>query len=67
MLNQKKCVPCQGGIDPLNPSEISKFISKIDEGWQVKDNKKIEKEYVFSLFVRNNGKKFIISPQRYLR
>ncbi len=51
MLNQKTCVPCQGGIDPLNPSEIEKLISKIDEKWEVKNNKKIQKEYNFNSYL----------------
>ena len=51
MLNQKTCVPCQGGIDPLNPSEIEKLISKIDDKWEVKNNKKIQKEYNFNSYL----------------
>ena len=50
MLSQKKCVPCQGGIDPLNPKQVSKLISKLEEGWKDLDNKKIKKEYIFSLY-----------------
>lgn len=50
MLSQKKCVPCQGGIDPLNPKQVSKLISKLEEGWKNLENKKIKKEYIFNLY-----------------
>lgn len=32
-LTQKKCGPCEGGIEPLNKTKIEHFLSKI-EGWQ---------------------------------
>jgi len=50
MLNQKKCVPCKGGTDPLNPKQVSKLISKLEEGWKNLENKKIKKEYIFNLY-----------------
>lgn len=50
MLNQKTCVPCKGGVDPLNPSEISVLINKIGEDWEVEENKKIKKEYSFTSY-----------------
>ena len=39
MLNKKKCVPCQGGIPPLNKDEIQKLIPSLDEGWIVENDK----------------------------
>ena len=50
MLSQKKCVPCQGGIDPLNPKQVSKLISKLEDGWGTLENIKIKKEYIFNLY-----------------
>ena len=38
-LINKKCVPCEGGISPLDLSEIHKYQKKID-GWDVKPNEK---------------------------
>ncbi len=49
-LNKKKCVPCQGGIPPLNAKEINVLIKQLN-GWYVEDNKKLKKEYVFSTYV----------------
>jgi 4a-hydroxytetrahydrobiopterin dehydratase len=48
-LNKKKCVPCQGGIPPLNAKEINVLIKQLN-GWYVEDNKKLKKEYEFSTY-----------------
>ena len=42
-LNQKKCVPCQGGVPPMNKDEIAELIPKIDAGWQVIDDHHLRK------------------------
>ena len=36
-LLNKKCVPCEGGIDPFDISEIHKYQKKVD-GWDVLKN-----------------------------
>ena len=46
MLTKKKCIPCQGGVNPLNPEEISILIKQLKTGWTVKENKRIEKETI---------------------
>ena len=38
-LINKKCVPCEGGVSPLDLSEIHKFQKMVD-GWDVKPNEK---------------------------
>ena len=59
-LYNKKCVPCEGGILPLDISEIYKYQKKID-GWDVKkdENKKyfLEKNFIFKNFI--NSQNFI--------
>ena len=49
-LNKKTCVPCQGGIPPLNEKEINVLIKQLN-GWCVVDNKKLTKEYEFGTYV----------------
>ena len=40
-LIEKKCVPCEAGMPPLNFSEIHKYQKKVD-GWDIfKDEKKV--------------------------
>ena len=45
-LHQKRCIPCQGGIPPLNKSEIDHFIEKLNSDWKVYKSKEI-KENIF--------------------
>jgi 4a-hydroxytetrahydrobiopterin dehydratase len=47
-LSEKKCIPCEGGIEPFNKKEISKYKKLIKDDWQVTTgNDKIFKEYLF--------------------
>ena len=41
MFTLNKCIPCQGGIPPLNEKEINNFQKLIDVNWVVEENKKI--------------------------
>ena len=53
-LLKKKCVPCEGGVAPLDVSEIHKYQKKID-GWNVNKNDKniffLEKGFKFKNFL----------------
>ncbi len=49
-LEDKKCVPCSIGAIPLNKDQIEAFIKDLKEGWQVKEDKFIEKTYKFKNF-----------------
>ena len=59
-LDQKSCVPCQGGISSFDISEIHKYLKKVD-GWDVKKNKNetyfLEKNFKFKNFLESQ--KFI--------
>jgi 4a-hydroxytetrahydrobiopterin dehydratase len=46
-LSSKKCIPCEGGIAPLNQAEIEEFKRNIQDDWEVIENKKISKEFLF--------------------
>ena len=48
MFSLEKCIPCQGGIPPLNKEEIKKFKNLVDDDWNVENDKKIIREFVFS-------------------
>lgn len=49
-LNEKKCVPCSVGAIPLNKEEITDFLKDLEEGWELKEDKFIEKTYKFKNF-----------------
>ena len=64
-LDEKKCVPCEGGIPALVISEIHKYQKKID-GWDIVKNEKgihfLEKKFIFKNFVESQ--KFVNEVSR---
>ncbi|MFO7658337.1 MAG: 4a-hydroxytetrahydrobiopterin dehydratase [Bacteroidales bacterium] len=51
-LKEKHCVPCEGGTEPFNEEQIATHKKQLAPGWQVIDNKKIRKEFLFENFKR---------------
>jgi 4a-hydroxytetrahydrobiopterin dehydratase len=50
MLDQKHCVPCEGGVLPLTSEEIQPFMKQVN-GWiAISNNMAIEKQFVFKNF-----------------
>lgn len=49
-LTKKKCVPCEGGTQPLSHEETEKYL-RLVEGWATDGNGAITKEFKFKDFV----------------
>jgi len=49
-LINKKCVPCEGGVLPLTPTEIEKYQAELASPWSVLANKKISRQFEFKNF-----------------
>jgi len=49
-LDQKSCVPCRGGVDPLKGQVLQEYAALLDEQWQVIDEHHLHREYTFSDF-----------------
>jgi 4a-hydroxytetrahydrobiopterin dehydratase len=49
-LTKKKCVPCEGGAQPLKGKNIESYLKKLGSSWKLVDEKKIEKEFKFPDF-----------------
>lgn len=49
-LMKKKCVPCEGGAEPLKGDEIQRLMNRVS-GWELVENKKIKKKYMHKDFV----------------
>jgi len=47
-----KCVPCEGGMEPMKNNEVEVFHQKLNPGWKVENNKAIHKSYPFENFKR---------------
>ncbi|MFW6193777.1 MAG: 4a-hydroxytetrahydrobiopterin dehydratase [Gemmatimonadota bacterium] len=50
-LAQKDCVPCRGGVPPLEGRELRALQEELDAGWQVVDEHHLEKTFDFDDFV----------------
>ena len=49
-LAKSKCVPCQGGVDPLSGQVVCSLTNHISSDWQVIDDHHLEKEFKFKDF-----------------
>lgn len=49
-LSERKCIPCDGDVPPLEPDEIKDFLQEISEGWKAVKNHHIIKQYKFEDF-----------------
>lgn len=49
-LAQKECVPCKGGVPPLNGTELTALQEQLGGDWQVVAGHQLEKEYRFNDF-----------------
>ncbi len=50
-LVDKKCVPCEGGAQPLPHTEIEQLLGELRLPWEVLEHKKIHHEFVFKDFL----------------
>ena len=51
-LHEKKCVPCEGGAQPLTRAEAEKLLSQV-QGWVLSDDvKNISRTFEFKNFVQ---------------
>jgi len=48
-LSQKECVPCRGGVPPMERDEIAKLLPELD-GWEVVNGHHLKKNYKFADF-----------------
>ena len=45
-LDKKKCLPCEGGLNPLSKDECQIFLDKLNKDWSLsKDIKSIERTF----------------------
>ena len=52
-LTDRKCVPCEGGAEPLTGAEAAKLLGELHADWSLEDDgKAIEREFKFKAFSR---------------
>lgn len=50
-LCQLDCVPCRGGVPPLDEPELSELLVELDDHWQVVDKHHLSRTFKFPDFV----------------
>ena len=50
-LAQKKCVPCEGGVPPLDEAAARRYLASLS-GWRLVDGKRVQKEFTFKDFAQ---------------
>ena len=45
-----QCVPCRGGVPPLEGDDLARLADELGGGWRVVDGHHLEKEYTFPDF-----------------
>jgi 4a-hydroxytetrahydrobiopterin dehydratase len=55
-LNERRCVPCEGGVAPLSRAAAEEVLQRLDEGWQLElDAASIRREFRFKDFFRTQS------------
>lgn len=54
-LAKKNCVPCKGGVPPLEGVEIEAYLGKLGGGWEAVEEHHLSKTFTFPNFVEALG------------
>lgn len=49
-LADKKCVPCRGGVPPLEPARVQDLLTQLGRGWALNQAGHLERLYTFKDF-----------------
>lgn len=49
-LADKQCVPCRGGVPPLEPATVQELLEQLEQGWVLNADGHIERLYEFKNF-----------------
>ena len=51
-LSQRQCVPCRGGVPPLEEDSARHLLGELGGGWRIVENHHLEKQYHFDDFAQ---------------
>jgi len=49
-LAERECIPCKGGVPPLEGVELTRLLGELSDGWEVIEEHHLEREYTFPDF-----------------
>jgi 4a-hydroxytetrahydrobiopterin dehydratase len=51
-LAEKSCVPCRGGVPPMEPANVQAMLGQLENGWQATHNyTRLERVFTFQGFM----------------
>ena len=50
-LADQSCVPCKGGVPPMERQRAEELLLEVDEGWALNADGHLQRTYTFSNFV----------------
>lgn len=51
-LADQKCIPCRGGIPPMEKSRAEELLRELDDGWRLNADGHLERAYSFKNFAK---------------
>jgi len=51
-LADQKCVPCRGGVPPMEASKAQEMLKQLGSGWQLNKDGHLERLYTFKDFAQ---------------
>lgn len=52
-LSNKRCVPCEGGTQPLDAAQAEKLLQQLDDGWSLaEDGTELRNDFNFKGFYK---------------
>ena len=51
-LSEQSCIPCRGGVPPLEGEELEALLRQLDDDWRVEEGKRLAKTFDFPDFAR---------------
>ena len=49
-LADNQCVPCRGGVPPLEPAKVQELLGQLEKGWSLNADGHLERTYEFKNF-----------------
>ncbi len=49
-LAENQCVPCRGGVPPVEPAKAQELLGQLEKGWSLNAQGHLEREYTFKDF-----------------
>ncbi len=51
-LADQKCVPCRGGVPPMEAAKAQEMLKQLERGWQINNDGHLERLYTFKDFAQ---------------